>query len=96
MATVKLRGTVEGKRVFPGRDGKEDNCNVTVQDGERFGVFVPVSHPLASCEVGDLVEVEGLLQVRKSGQYTNLNVSQIGLFRRGSISWGGGSAKPAA
>jgi hypothetical protein len=53
---------------------------VNVEDGRTFGVFAPEGSELgAAVEAGDVVEgrvleVAGSLQIRRKGDYVNVNV----------------------
>jgi len=82
MADVLVQGKVVYKKDMPGKDGRPPQVMVSVQDGERFAFFVPLAHELARLEVGEFVEVSGVLQVRRYDGGVNLNISEVESWQR--------------
>ena len=80
MATVKIQGAVVNKKFFPGKDGRDSQFLINVQDqesGQRFGMFVSEGHVAAEVEEGEVMSAMGNLSVNRSGQYFNLNLNDV-------------------
>ena len=65
------------RREFPPKDGRPAQVLLTVEDGERFGAFVPKDDELAKVQEGQFVELHGPLQVRRSNGFVNLNITDV-------------------
>jgi hypothetical protein len=70
MAQINVQGKVTFRQVRAGRDGRGDQMQLMLSDGQSFGCFVDLDHPLADVKIGDMVDVTGLFA--PSGKYFNI------------------------
>jgi hypothetical protein len=89
MAIVLVKGEITRRKEFEKTDKRDAQISVTIEDGERYGMYVPLDHALAVCEIGQMVEVMGRLRV--SGKY--LNVDDVVLKGIADVKWHSPGAK---
>lgn len=85
VAIVIVRGEVVARREFPAKDDRPAQVSLTVNDGERFSMFVEddPKEALSLLEVGDMVDVRGRLRLNQ--RY--LNIDEPELMRTGRVVW---------